>query len=159
MAIDPNGKFAYVTSGTDNDVWGYTIDATSGKLTPLSGSPFAAASSPFGVGIDPAGKFAYAADVNSGNVSAYVIDATSGALKKAKKSPFAAGSGSFDVAIDPTDTFAYVVNDGSNNVSAYEIRSNGALTQVAGSPFSTDTGPEGVATCRVTAGTCKPPPL
>jgi 6-phosphogluconolactonase len=132
---------------------------SNGALSPVAGSPFRAGGGPFSVAIDPNGKFAYVTSGTDNDVWGYTIDATSGALKKAKKSPFAAGSGSFDVAIDPTDTFAYVVNDGSNNVSAYDIRSNGALTQVAGSPFSTDTGPEGVATCRVTAGTCKPPPL
>ena len=45
-----------------------------------------------------------------------------------------------------TVEFAYVVNVYSNNVSAYAVdASNGALTQVQGSPFAAGYGPYGVA--------------
>ena len=76
------------------------------------------------------------------------------------ESPFGAGSEPIFVAIDPASKFAYVTNLGSDNVSAYAINAtNGELVVVAGSPFGAGTQPSGVATCRVTAGACKPPPL
>jgi 6-phosphogluconolactonase len=46
---------------------------------------------------------------------------------------------------DGTDQFAYVVNFGSNNLSAYSIAAGGALTPLAGSPFSAGTEPYGLA--------------
>lgn len=47
--------------------------------------------------------------------------------------------------IDPTGRFVYVPNVGSNNISAYAIdASNGALTQVKGSPFAAGLNPRGV---------------
>src|SRR3989441_171779 len=45
VAIDPSGKFCYVTSMISNNVWGYNVDGTTGSLT-VSGAPV------------PAGQFA-----------------------------------------------------------------------------------------------------
>ena len=65
--------------GSDN-VSTYTIDATTGALKKVKGSPFAAGTTPYGVAVDPSGKFAYVANLGSNNVSAHTIDANSGAL-------------------------------------------------------------------------------
>ena len=46
--------FAYVTNVGSNNVSGYAIDASSGALTPVSGSPFAAGTEPYGVSIQQA---------------------------------------------------------------------------------------------------------
>jgi DNA-binding beta-propeller fold protein YncE len=94
-----------------NDVSGYTINATTGALTAIVGSPFPAGSAPFSVAVDPTGKFAYVAnaDFNSNNVSGYTINATTGALTAIAGSPFPAGSFPVSVAVDPTGKFAYVV--------------------------------------------------
>ena len=60
MAVDPKGKFAYVANdGLRQPYSAYTIDATSGALTPVAGSPFEAGSGTTGVAVDPRGKFAY----------------------------------------------------------------------------------------------------
>ena len=58
VAVDPAGRFLYVTNQylQDNDVAGFRIDCTSGKLTPVPGSPFAAASGPSAIAIDPSGR-------------------------------------------------------------------------------------------------------
>jgi 6-phosphogluconolactonase len=51
VAVDPSGKFAYVVNGSVTDfagvnVSGYTINSTTGALTAIAGSPFAAGSGP-----------------------------------------------------------------------------------------------------------------
>src|SRR5206468_1456463 len=97
VAVDPTGKFAYVTnSGThgDNTVSGYTINATTGALTPIPGSPFAAGLNPLFVVVDPTGKFAYVTNFSDNTVSGYTIDAT-GALTPIPGSPFATGGNPF----------------------------------------------------------------
>src|SRR5882724_6908900 len=48
--------------GTGN-VSAYIIDAATGALIPVSGSPFAAGISPFWVAVDPAARFAYVANL------------------------------------------------------------------------------------------------
>ena len=110
VAIDPKGKFVYVTDLTFGVVYAYTIDARSGALTPVAGSPFATGDDPYYVAVDPKGKFAYVANAGSANIYAYTINASSGALTPAAGSPFKAGSGPLGVAIDPKGKFAYVGN-------------------------------------------------
>ena len=46
LATPVFGQFAYVANQFSNDVSGYTINATTGTLTPIPGSPFAAGVSP-----------------------------------------------------------------------------------------------------------------
>ncbi|MGA9274829.1 MAG: beta-propeller fold lactonase family protein, partial [Candidatus Cybelea sp.] len=67
------------------------VDATSGALTPVAGSPFGAGIGPVGVATDPKGKFVYEANAQSNTIYGYSIDARSGALTPLAGSPFAAG--------------------------------------------------------------------
>jgi 6-phosphogluconolactonase (cycloisomerase 2 family) len=137
-------KFAYVANLVSNDVSGFTIDVTSGALTPVAGSPFPAGSGPFGAVVDPFGKFVYVTNGNSvvpvtngDTVSAYSIDANTGALVPVPGSPFArSGSQSGVPTVDPSGRFLYVPNFGAFNVSAYSIDpTSGALAPIPGSPF------------------------
>lgn len=152
VAIDPSGKFAYVTNDDSNDVSGYAINADSGALKQINGSPFKAGYIPTAVATDPTGKFVYVTDYygasyySPGVVSAYMINRTTGALTKVKGSPFAAGFGPDAIAIDPGGKFAFVVNYNSDDVYAYAINpSTGGLKQVKGSPFKAGLYPLGLA--------------
>lgn len=49
VAVEPTGRFLYVTNSNSNNVSVFGIDATTGALTPVSGSPFAAGKSPGGL--------------------------------------------------------------------------------------------------------------
>ncbi len=145
-------KFAYVANDVSGNVSAYTINSSTGALSPVLGSPFGAGTGPVSVAVDPSGKFAYVANESSANVSAYTINSTTGALSPVTGSPFAAGSFPFSVAVDPTGKFAYVANacgvtcTVSGNVSAYTIDSTtGALSPVPGSPFAAGSFPISVA--------------
>ena len=131
-------QFVYVANRDSNTVSAYRIDATTGALTPVAGSPFAAGGAPVSVTVNPTSTFAYVANSGSNTVSAYRIDAATGALTPVAGSPFATGGSTpASVTVPPTGTFAYVANTYSNNVSAYSINATtGALTPVAGSPFT-----------------------
>jgi hypothetical protein len=150
MVVDPSGRFAYVTNAgfgnASNNVSGYTINATSGALTPISGSPFSAGLAPISVAVDPSGRFAYVASNYDFDVSGYTINATSGALTGIPGSPFPAGLNPYSEAVDPSGKFVYVVNAISKNLSGYTIDSaSGALKPIPGSPFSVGTVPRSVA--------------
>ena len=127
----------------------YAIDATTGALTAVPGSPFVAGTEPFAIAVDPKGKFVYVVNYRYGNVSAFAIDATSGALTQVTGSPFASDSYADGVAVDPKGKFVYVSNGGPNSsgtVSAYKINATtGALKQIAGSPFFAGGYSNGVA--------------
>jgi 6-phosphogluconolactonase (cycloisomerase 2 family) len=80
-----------VANISGDDVSAYTINATTGALTQITGSPFPAGTQPFSVTVDPSAKFAYVANGGGGNVSAYTSDATTGALTQITGSPFPSG--------------------------------------------------------------------
>jgi DNA-binding beta-propeller fold protein YncE len=66
-------KSAYVANFNDNTVSQYTIDATTGALTP-NGTPIATgAAGPISVAVDQTGKYAYVA--NSGTTSTNGVSA------------------------------------------------------------------------------------
>jgi 6-phosphogluconolactonase (cycloisomerase 2 family) len=135
--------FAYVTNSDDSTVGGYTIDASTGTLKAIAGSPFKGGNTNDSVAVDPSGRFAYTANFNGSNTSAYTINAVSGSLKKISGSPFAAGSDPQSVTVDPSDRFVYVANFFSNNISGYSIDSStGALTALSASPYDTGTNTE-----------------
>jgi 6-phosphogluconolactonase len=126
IAIDPSGRFAYVTNSGSNDVSMYTVDATAGALTSMG--PIAAGASPSSVAVDPTGKFAYVTSRSTG-VLMYTINATTGVLTPI--GIISAGLSPSSIAIDPFGKFAYVTNSGSNDISMYRIDgTTGILTLI-----------------------------
>lgn len=150
--------FAYTANGScscegqppvQGSVSAYAIDATSGVLTQIAGSPFPAGLSSDSVIVDPTGQFVYVANHDSNDVSAYSIDPTSGTLTPIPGAPFPAGAGPHGVTVDPTGQFVYVANELSNNVAAYTIDPrSGALSSISGSPFPAGSGPHAVVVDR-----------
>jgi 6-phosphogluconolactonase len=125
---------AYVANYDSGDISGYSINRTTGALTPIAGSPFPAGGiSPSSVAVAPSGKFAYVTNLANGKVSGYTIDPT-GALTPIAGSPFPAGGfGPLSVAVDRSGKFAYVTNyvTEHKNVSGYKIDpTTGALTPI-----------------------------
>ncbi|MHB1669509.1 lactonase family protein [Thiomonas sp.] len=136
-------QYAYVTNSLSDTVSAYSIDASSGVMIPVPGSPFVAGNNPNTVAVNPAGTFAYVANGGAsvqngpGTVSAYRVDAATGALIPIPGSPFAAGRYPSSVVVHPAGTFVYVTNVDDNTVSAYRIHAaTGALTPIPGSPFA-----------------------
>ena len=144
-AVDPTGKFLYVANFSGG-VSAYTINSSTGVLTPISGSPFSGALVGFAVAIDPTGKFAYVANANpSDSISAYAIDSGTGALTSIG-SPYPTAGCPVSVAVDPSGRFLYAAETcGSNNILGYQINPlSGALTPVTGSPFPTGSDPTSI---------------
>jgi 6-phosphogluconolactonase len=144
VTVDPTGKFLYAALNGSNAISAYTINSSTGALTTVAGSPFAAGNVPMIVRVDPSGRYAYAANMDSNSISAYLINSSTGALIPIAGSPFSSGGGPTGLAIDPSGQFLYVANGNSNDISAYSInKSTGALTPISGSPFASGPGPWG----------------
>jgi Lactonase, 7-bladed beta-propeller len=107
LVVDiPSNQFVYVASGitnrnitvvyvaneTSSNVTAYAVNARSGTLTQLSGSPFATGTSPQSVAPDISGQYLYVANQISNNVWVYTIDPITGAISPVSGSPFAAGT-------------------------------------------------------------------
>jgi len=142
IEFSPNGAFAFVPNRFSNDVTVFSVNTTTGTLTPIQGSPFAAGTDPRSAGADPSGRYLYVPNTTSGDVSAFSIDAKTGALAQIAGSPYPAGAGPLSIEIDESGRFVYVPNSGSNDVSVFRIDgATGRLATVGkvstgASPFS-----------------------
>jgi len=134
LTVDPTGKFLYVTASLSEGaaVFMYSINQTTGVLTPTSPAMVYTGGIPFQVVVAPNGKFAYAVNnLNSigspDGVYAYTVDPTTGVLTPTGS--VGTGQAPTGIAVDPTSSFAYVVNRLDNTVSMFKIdASTGNLT-------------------------------
>ena len=158
--ITPDGQYLYQGDSYPDDLFptaqhiaGFSINAATGALSPVPGSPLSPAiqsgSYPTQMAVDPTGKFLYVSYnffvVNvgaDGGLAAYSIDSTSGALTAVPGSPFDVGGVPNSVAIDASGKFLIVTIGprlGGAPVNCLAVLSvdpgTGTLSQVAGSPF------------------------
>jgi 6-phosphogluconolactonase len=96
VAVDPSSKFAYVVNRQDNTVSMFTIDPTTGSLTPNTPFTIATGQQPFGIVVDPSGGFAYVTNQAGNTVSIYTLS-SNGTLTAAGTA--ATGSDPIAVAI------------------------------------------------------------
>ena len=75
MAVTPDGGHLYVTSQGSSSVSAFSI-ASDGRLSAVTGSPFATGNVPFGVAVSPDGGHLYVTNESSGSVSAFSIAPT-----------------------------------------------------------------------------------
>src|SRR5882762_1123529 len=142
IALLPSKKFLYAVNSFANTISIFNV-ASDGTLT-LSGTPTpAGGSSPNAAVIDPSGKYLLVTNNLTNDVSVFSIDAGTGAL-----SPFGsavpANTNPAEILITPSGKFVYVTNPGLGWITAFSF-SNGVLTKVPGSPFSSLTGGGGGA--------------
>jgi 6-phosphogluconolactonase (cycloisomerase 2 family) len=146
LAFGASGKFLYAAnSGTMNSsISGFSVDAVSGTLTALSGSPFPLAVSHY-LAAHPTGAYLY---VTTGTgVVGYGIEAATGLLTSLPGFPITAGGNAYSVAIDPDNQFLYVTNDGTADIAGFAFdASTGGLIPIPGSPFAAGHSPHFVAT-------------
>jgi 6-phosphogluconolactonase (cycloisomerase 2 family) len=88
LGIDPEGALLYVANNGSNNVSAYAIDASSGALGAVAGSPFPTGGvGPSAVAVDPETSFVYVTEQGSHDIAAFSI-ASNGALQPVKGSPF-----------------------------------------------------------------------
>lgn len=145
LTIDVTGQFVYVAnndSAAAKGVSGFTIDSSTGALTPIAGSPYDTSNWAMDVAVDPATKFVFATIPHAWQVAVFSINAATGGLTAVPGSPFSTGAFPVGVVVDLTGSFLYVANTDANNISGYAIDSTtGALRPLAGSPFPCPGGP------------------
>jgi 6-phosphogluconolactonase (cycloisomerase 2 family) len=90
MAIDPTGKFLYVTDGANDEVVAFTINQLTGALTALAtGSTISVptGSVPGPLTMDPSGHFVYVGNTFLDTISEFYADPTTGELSSMGTSP------------------------------------------------------------------------
>ena len=158
IALHPSKNFLYVPNLTSNTVSGFNLDHVTGVLTPIGTAvpptPVCASvtvcSNPIVVAVNSGGQFLFVLNQGSASpavpasISVFSIDQTRGLLTAVAGSPFAFASlvapNPQFMAVSPTQGFLYVSNGTAGNISAFAIGTNGALTELSGSPFSVGAG-------------------
>ena len=156
LTLDPSGKFLFYGSSTlgigmFEGVGALAVDSTTGALSGVPGSPFAADQAPFFVRVHPSGNFLYTENIDatgSGGVtlqslSTFSIDSSTGVLAPAPGSPFTppVSATIAGLAFHPSGRFLYAATGfAGNGVMAWSIDSiTGGLTMLAGSPYQAGT--------------------
>ena len=164
IAIDPSGQYLYASSQVsdsdqDGQINAFSINQTTGALTPLPGSPFPIIpytcgicfnfDTIYGLAIDPSGNFLIGGGEMNGVVYVYRIEAGTGSISEVAGSPFVeqtpscAGVGSCfpgaaitDVTVTPTGQYVFVSSQyGVNGLAMYDFDSStGALSNLTWSP-------------------------
>jgi 6-phosphogluconolactonase (cycloisomerase 2 family) len=151
-AIDVTGSFLYVmsqgnASGPVDALYAFTINQTTGALTPVAGNPFTTnLNSPGDIQIahqtGAANDYLYVVNFGDGStpgsVAGFSIDPTSGVPTALGTPTIPTGVAPNYSTIDPSGTHLYVPNGGDVTVSVYSIASTGILTQVGTATAVTD---------------------
>jgi len=119
LAIDSTSTYLYIArSGTNGGVGVFSIGAA-GKLTSVTGSPFAAGNGPASVVLDSTGTHVYVANSTDGTISGYTIG-TGAALTAVTGSPFASGKLVNSLGIDKSGKYLLAASrGGSPDLSMY----------------------------------------
>jgi 6-phosphogluconolactonase (cycloisomerase 2 family) len=157
IAVDANSRYVILPGWSSGAVSVFHINQTTGALRNVAGSPFAIASAngspgttPFSVAVDPLDRFAYfyyqTADIiPNGYIATFAFNPTTGALSKQVNDT---DNQCGDIArADPSGKFLYAIGDVNGGgcpgqvpsaIRGYSVnQSDGALTDVPGSPFAT----------------------
>jgi DNA-binding beta-propeller fold protein YncE len=152
MVADPLGRFAYVanlvSNGSDQaTISMYTINPSTGVLTPTTPATVPTGFFPQGIAIDPLGRFVYTANTDDSTVSMFTINQTTGVLTAttpASVSTLVPGeplSQPSFLTVDPTGKFVYVTALLSQGAAVFMYainQTNGLLTPT--SPATVSTG-------------------
>jgi 6-phosphogluconolactonase (cycloisomerase 2 family) len=153
LAVSADGRFLFVGHGfPDNSVTPVVTTFAIGRDGALraAGRPTAAGGGGTGMVVSPGGRFLYVISTSADAVFGYRID-PAGGLHPLPGSPFPVADFPEGSAITSDGRHLYVTSPGPDRahpghwVSAFTIGADGALTPVAGSPFTTGGRPVGIA--------------
>lgn len=151
MTIDTAARFLYVANLGSNatdaaTISMFTIDHTTGLLTPTSPTMVPTGFFPQGITVDPTGKFVYTANSDDNSVSMFTVDQNSGVLTATSPASTFVPSTSNStysspdfVSASPSGQYLYVTDQDSGAISSFAIDpTTGLLT--ATSPAVTPAG-------------------
>jgi hypothetical protein len=131
LTVDGTGHYLYATISVGSGlILGWSIDQTTGAITPLANSPYFLGISRLAA--HPSGNFLLG--VGGGAITTILINPTTGDL--AAGVSFTGGSSPDEVLIHPTGNFVYTFNRTAAPIEGFTVDGSGNLTALAGSPFS-----------------------
>src|SRR5262249_18342397 len=139
VAISTAGNFMYVGNSGSSNISGFSINPSTGFLTPVPGSPFQAGGNSqvpgYSLAVAPNNKFLFCANNASSTISDFRIS-RKGSLTPVPGSPFSSLSSTNGIRVSPDGRFLAVASGTGPSVEMFSIARNGALSAAPGSPFS-----------------------
>lgn len=132
LAIDSAGAYLYVANTGSKDISVFSIDATSGALTPIAQQGGAATQflgiSPLNMALAPSGNALYVTGpgVPQGNIEIFTINA--GVLTFLADEQEGVGAGPYGLAIAPGGASLYTTDTNNSTISEFSIAGDGTLT-------------------------------
>jgi 6-phosphogluconolactonase (cycloisomerase 2 family) len=122
QSVLPSSRFLYVSTSTGGagGIYAFGVDATTGALSPVSGSPFSSPISGGPIAISGDSKFLYAADGATGKLAAFSIH-SDGSLSPVSGSPFATSEPLGILVANPTAGFLYGLGIVSETLMVFAI--------------------------------------
>jgi 6-phosphogluconolactonase (cycloisomerase 2 family) len=143
IAITPDGKSLYVAV---RRVWQYTINPTTGRLTPKKPATVVARGTAHDIAIAPNGRDAYVVTVANNTVSQYRINPTTGTLSSNPVSTAHAVLHPEALKIAQDGETAYVTSENDGKISQYDITATtGKITPMSPATVATASGSLGLA--------------
>ncbi|HLY99133.1 MAG TPA: beta-propeller fold lactonase family protein [Candidatus Angelobacter sp.] len=137
IVVTPDNKFVFAANAPDNTVSAFSVDAGTGELTLVAGSPFAThrnACQGMGLAVSPDAHFLFALNTCSHDITSFKIG-SDGSLAIADPAISTGGQG-IDIRVTGDGKFVAVSLVGFNSgVAMFAIGTDGTLSTVAGSPF------------------------
>jgi hypothetical protein len=131
--------YSYVVDTAGNNVYGFSMNPSTGVLTSLASNPMPTGSGPRVLAADPVGRFLYEWGSGDSNLNGYTINNSTGALSAIASGFPISLSNVTAAAVDSWGQYLYLT--AGSGIYAYSIASGtGALTALAGSPFTSSGG-------------------
>lgn len=148
------GPNAVVSDPTSSNLWSANFDASnvsgfsiggSGGLSAITGFPVPSSGGLTTLGVSPRNQFVYAPGSSGDTIAGYLRN-PAGELTPLAGFPVANTGAPYDVEFSVDGTLLFVANNTADSISVYSInQTTGALTEVAGSPFTTAADPVALA--------------
>jgi 6-phosphogluconolactonase len=143
IAFSPNGKLLATANVDTATVSVFSVDPSTGQLTPVTQSTAANAdtgSSPLSVSFSPNGKLLATANYGSGTVSLFSVDPSSGQLTPVTPTPTSSVDTGLEpsaVTFSPNGSLLAAASSGSDVVSVFSVEAaTGQVTPVTQTPAS-----------------------
>jgi 6-phosphogluconolactonase (cycloisomerase 2 family) len=137
IVVTPDNRFVFATNAPDNTVSGFSVDASTGLLTLVPGSPFPTggnACQGMGLASSPDSHSLFAMNTCSQDITAFQVGAN-GALTAIGARASTSGEGE-DLKVTGDGKFVAVTVHGfPNGTDMFSIAADGSLASVPGSPF------------------------
>lgn len=153
VSKDNQYLYAVLKEGDEGGVASYSINQTSGELTPINKQLLPGAS-PCHVSLDSNRKFLFSSNYHKGSVESYLLNPTTGAINSPVSIIKHEGSGpdprqekphTHFAGVTPDEKYVAVVELGTDCLITYQIGEGGTLEEVSRLPLKGGSGPRHLA--------------